>query len=98
MTKIGRYWSTLTGSTTEHFCQGTFAQVLRGPDVASRHSISGVSQTRPEPDPARRRRRVVAARRRRRRGSADGVRACAYWLADAGWDVVVVEKKTLPRG
>ncbi|HEV3214058.1 MAG TPA: geranylgeranyl reductase family protein [Acidimicrobiales bacterium] len=23
--------------------------------------------------------------------------SCAFWLADAGWDVVVVEKKTLPR-
>jgi menaquinone-9 beta-reductase len=23
--------------------------------------------------------------------------ACAYWLADAGWDVVVVEKKHFPR-
>ena len=23
--------------------------------------------------------------------------ACAYWLADAGWDVVVVEKKVFPR-
>jgi geranylgeranyl reductase family protein len=23
--------------------------------------------------------------------------ACAYWLADAGWDVAVVEKKTFPR-
>ena len=23
--------------------------------------------------------------------------SCAYWLADAGWDVVVVEKKTFPR-
>ena len=23
--------------------------------------------------------------------------ACAYWLADAGWDVVVVEKKQFPR-
>ncbi len=23
--------------------------------------------------------------------------ACAYWLADAGWDVVVVEKKYFPR-
>jgi flavin-dependent dehydrogenase len=23
--------------------------------------------------------------------------SCAYWLADAGWDVVVVEKKRLPR-
>ena len=27
-----------------------------------------------------------------RRGSA-----CAYWLADAGWDVAVVEKKRFPR-
>ena len=23
--------------------------------------------------------------------------SCAYWLADAGWDVVVVEKKQFPR-
>ena len=23
--------------------------------------------------------------------------ACAYWLADAGWDVVLVEKKHFPR-
>ena len=23
--------------------------------------------------------------------------ACAYWLADAGWDVAVVEKKRFPR-
>ena len=23
--------------------------------------------------------------------------SCAYWLADAGWDVVVVEKKHFPR-
>src|SRR5580700_9975275 len=23
--------------------------------------------------------------------------SCAYWLADAGWDVVVVEKKRFPR-
>jgi menaquinone-9 beta-reductase len=23
--------------------------------------------------------------------------SCAYWLADAGWDVAVVEKKTFPR-
>ena len=22
--------------------------------------------------------------------------ACAYWLADAGWDVAVVEKKQFP--
>jgi len=30
-------------------------------------------------------------------GAGPGGAACAYWLADAGWDVVVVEKKHFPR-
>jgi menaquinone-9 beta-reductase len=30
-------------------------------------------------------------------GAGPSGSSCAYWLADAGWDVVVVEKKTLPR-
>jgi geranylgeranyl reductase family protein len=30
-------------------------------------------------------------------GAGPGGAACAYWLADAGWDVAVVEKKEFPR-
>lgn len=30
-------------------------------------------------------------------GGGPGGSACAYWLASAGWDVVVVEKKRFPR-
>jgi len=30
-------------------------------------------------------------------GAGPSGSACAYWLADAGWDVMVVEKKTFPR-
>ncbi len=30
-------------------------------------------------------------------GAGPGGSACAYWLADAGWDVAVVEKKHFPR-
>jgi geranylgeranyl reductase family protein len=30
-------------------------------------------------------------------GAGPAGSACAYWLADAGWDVVVVEKKVFPR-
>ncbi len=30
-------------------------------------------------------------------GAGPGGSSCAYWLADAGWDVAVVEKKTFPR-
>jgi menaquinone-9 beta-reductase len=30
-------------------------------------------------------------------GAGPAGAACAYWLADAGWDVVVVEKKEFPR-
>jgi geranylgeranyl reductase family protein len=30
-------------------------------------------------------------------GAGPGGSSCAFWLADAGWDVVVVEKKTFPR-
>jgi len=30
-------------------------------------------------------------------GAGPAGSSCAYWLADAGWDVVVVEKKTFPR-
>jgi geranylgeranyl reductase family protein len=30
-------------------------------------------------------------------GAGPAGAACAYWLADAGWDVVVVEKKVFPR-
>jgi len=30
-------------------------------------------------------------------GAGPSGSACAYWLADAGWDVVVVEKKQFPR-
>jgi geranylgeranyl reductase family protein len=30
-------------------------------------------------------------------GGGPGGSACAYWLADAGWDVVVLEKKHFPR-
>ena len=30
-------------------------------------------------------------------GAGPAGSACAYWLADAGWDVVVVEKKQFPR-
>ncbi|MDE3086427.1 MAG: geranylgeranyl reductase family protein [Acidobacteriota bacterium] len=30
-------------------------------------------------------------------GAGPGGSACAYWLADAGWDVAVVEKKRFPR-
>jgi geranylgeranyl reductase family protein len=30
-------------------------------------------------------------------GGGPGGSACAYWLADAGWDVVVIEKKQFPR-
>ncbi len=30
-------------------------------------------------------------------GAGPSGSSCAYWLADAGWDVVVLEKKTLPR-
>ena len=30
-------------------------------------------------------------------GAGPAGSSCAYWLADAGWDVVVVEKKEFPR-
>ncbi len=30
-------------------------------------------------------------------GAGPAGSSCAYWLAEAGWDVVVVEKKTFPR-
>jgi len=30
-------------------------------------------------------------------GAGPSGASCAHWLADAGWDVVVVEKKSLPR-
>jgi menaquinone-9 beta-reductase len=30
-------------------------------------------------------------------GAGPSGSSCAYWLADAGWDVLVVDKKTLPR-
>ena len=30
-------------------------------------------------------------------GGGPGGSSCAYWLADAGWDVAVVEKKRFPR-
>ena len=30
-------------------------------------------------------------------GAGPGGASCAYWLADAGWDVAVVEKKRFPR-
>jgi geranylgeranyl reductase family protein len=30
-------------------------------------------------------------------GAGPSGASCAYWLADAGWDVVVVEKKVFPR-
>jgi menaquinone-9 beta-reductase len=30
-------------------------------------------------------------------GAGPSGASCAYWLAEAGWDVVVLEKKTLPR-
>ena len=30
-------------------------------------------------------------------GAGPAGSSCAYWLADAGWDVAVVEKKTFPR-
>jgi geranylgeranyl reductase family protein len=30
-------------------------------------------------------------------GAGPSGSSCAYWLAEAGWDVVVVEKKTFPR-
>ena len=30
-------------------------------------------------------------------GGGPGGSACAYWLAEAGWDVAVVEKKRFPR-
>ena len=30
-------------------------------------------------------------------GAGPSGSSCAYWLADAGWDVVVVEKKRFPR-
>jgi menaquinone-9 beta-reductase len=30
-------------------------------------------------------------------GAGPSGSSCGYWLADAGWDVVVVDKKTLPR-
>ena len=30
-------------------------------------------------------------------GAGPSGASCAYWLADAGWDVAVVEKKALPR-
>jgi geranylgeranyl reductase family protein len=30
-------------------------------------------------------------------GAGPAGSSCAYWLADAGWDVVVVEKKVFPR-
>lgn len=30
-------------------------------------------------------------------GSGPSGASCGYWLADAGWDVVVLDKKTLPR-
>jgi menaquinone-9 beta-reductase len=30
-------------------------------------------------------------------GAGPSGSSCGYWLADAGWDVVVVEKKSLPR-
>src|SRR5579863_8346793 len=30
-------------------------------------------------------------------GAGPSGASCGYWLADAGWDVVVLDKKTLPR-
>jgi menaquinone-9 beta-reductase len=46
---------------------------------------------RPEPDEDERVHDVLVV------GAGPAGSSCAYWLADAGWDVVVVEKKRFPR-
>jgi geranylgeranyl reductase family protein len=53
-------------------------------------STSGVAADRPEPTDDRVHDVLVV-------GGGPSGSACAYWLADAGWDVVLVEKKHFPR-
>jgi len=53
-------------------------------------STSGVAADRPEPTDERVHDVLVV-------GGGPSGSACAYWLADAGWDVVLVEKKHFPR-
>jgi geranylgeranyl reductase family protein len=53
--------------------------------------------TPPKPAAAPRRRAVDPIHDVLVIGGGPGGSSCAYWLADAGWDVVVVEKKQFPR-
>jgi geranylgeranyl reductase family protein len=54
-------------------------------------SVSSTSPGRPEAVDDSRVHDVVVV------GGGPSGSACAYWLADAGWDVVLVEKKHFPR-
>ena len=65
----------------------------------TRPTIEPVTRTGPTRRAAGPPAAATTPRPRRRSSSAAGPSgsACAYWLADAGWDVVVVEKKHFPR-
>jgi flavin-dependent dehydrogenase len=51
----------------------------------------------PTPAPSRRRRKAPHVHDVLVVGGGPAGSSCAYWLADAGWDVAVVEKKQFPR-
>jgi geranylgeranyl reductase family protein len=51
----------------------------------------------PTPAPSRRRRKAPHVHDVLIVGGGPSGSSCAYWLADAGWDVAVVEKKQFPR-
>ena len=82
MPSIGRYWSTMIISTRPP----PASNPPDGRSVGSRACRTTRSTT------SRRRVHDVVVV-----GAGPSGSSCAYWLADAGWDVVVVEKKTLPR-
>jgi geranylgeranyl reductase family protein len=69
----------------------TAGPATAGPATAG-PATAGPGTDRPRPARNRRRRHDVLVV-----GAGPAGASCAYWLADAGWDVVVVEKKHFPR-
>ena len=65
--------------------------------AAKKATAKGAAKPAPSPRATTRRRRPEPVHDVVVVGAGPAGSSCGYWLADAGWDVVVVEKKTFPR-
>src|SRR5664280_2213232 len=111
--RIGRYWSTGDVSTMRPFPQAHPGADRNALPTAYDAGVTPRAAPGPADPKRQRAPRNSPTSSGARTGARTGARnkvhdvavigggpagaSCAYWLADAGWDVVVVEKKHFPR-